>query len=79
MEPVTKMEKALLIKGPLADLSDLLRIARVEGRKVLNVEKVTVKPLIFQYEEGYVVFVEPEVSGSGCSKASVVGSGKTIN
>jgi hypothetical protein len=70
---MTAKEKVLLIKGPLEDLSDLLRIARVEGRKVLRAEKVKVKPLVLQYENGYVVFVEPD--GSGCSKASVVGSG----
>lgn len=68
--------KVLLIKGPLDDLGDLLQIARVEGRKVLKVEKVKVQPIVLQYEGGYVVFVEP--NGSGCSKASDVGSGKKV-
>ena len=45
------VEKPLLIKGPLTDLSDLLRIARVEGRKVLKVDKVIVKPVVIAYGE----------------------------
>ena len=71
-------EKSLIIRGPLEDLSDVLRIARVEGKKVLRVEKVIVKPLVIPYgNESYVVVVEPD--GSGCSKESDVGLGKPKN
>jgi len=66
------VEKALTIKGPVGDMADLLRIARVEGRKVLKVKKVKVKPLIIQYGNGsYIVVVEPD--GSGCSRDLDVG------
>ena len=69
------MEKSLIIKGPLRDLSDLLQISRVEARKVLGVHNVRVKPLVYPYGvDSYVVVVEPD--GSGCSKASSVGSGR---
>jgi hypothetical protein len=69
------VEKPLIIKGPLADLSDLLRIARVEGRKVLKVDKVIVKPYVVAYgNNGYMVVVEPD--GSGCSKHFDVGGKK---
>lgn len=69
------MEKALLIKGPLQDLGDVLHIARARGKKALNVERVKVKPIIYPYgNDDYVVLVEPD--GSSCSKASNVGSGK---
>jgi len=68
-------ERALLIKGPLKDLSELLRIARCEGKKVLKVDKIIVKPVVLAYgNESYMVVVEPD--GSGCSKDSDVG-GKT--
>ena len=69
------MSKSLIIHGPLEDLSDLLRIARVEGKKVLKVEKVRVKPVVYPYgNDSYLVVVEPD--GSGCSKESVVGPRK---
>lgn len=65
--------KGIIINGPLVDLSDVLRIARVEGKKILNVQKVNVKPVVYPYgNESYLVVVEPD--GSGCSKASSVGS-----
>ena len=71
------MEKSLIIKGPLNDLRDLLRISIVEGRKVLDVQAVRVKPLVFPYgSDSYVVVVEPD--GLGCSKASDVGGGRKI-
>ena len=64
------MEKPLIIKGPLDDLSDLLRISRVEAKKVFGVEKVRIKPFVVPYgNESYLVVAEPE----GCSKASDVG------
>lgn len=65
--------KGIVINGPLVDLSDVLRIARVEGKKMLKVKKVNVKPLVYPYgNASYLVVVEPD--GSGCSKASSVGS-----
>ena len=70
--------KPLIIKGPLDDLSDVLRIARVQGKIVLRVRKVKVKPVVYPYgNESYLVVVEPD--GSGCSKASDVGGGKAKN
>jgi len=66
------VEKALLIKGPLPDLRDILRIAIVEGRKVLKASDVKVKPVVYVYGNCYVVVV-------GCDGASDVGSGKTID
>lgn len=65
--------KGIIIHGPLVDLSDVLRIARVEGKKILKVKKVNVKPVVYPYgNTSYLVVVEPD--GSGCSKASNVGS-----
>ncbi len=56
-------EKALIIHGPLGDLSDVLRIARVEAKKILNVERVIIKPVVLPYaQDKYVVFVEPELA-----------------
>lgn len=67
------MEKPLIIKGPVHDLRDVLKIAIVEGRKVLKVKDVNVKPIIYPYgKASYLVLVEP----NGCDGASVVGSGK---
>lgn len=66
------MQKALIIHGKLEDLSDVLRIARCEGKKLLKVDKVRVKPIVYPYNDGYVVVVE----AAGCSQASNVGSGK---
>lgn len=66
-------EKALVIKG-VKDLRDVLKIAVVEGRKVLKVKHVKVKPVVYPYGDGNcLVIVEPD----GCDGASVVGSGKT--
>lgn len=67
------MEKVLIIKGPLNDLRDLLKIAIVEGRKVLNVKDVRVNPAVYLHgNECYLVLVEP----NGCYGASDVGSRK---
>lgn len=69
------VEKALVIKGPLRDLGDVLAIARVEGKKVLGANRVRVKPyLALCGDNDYVVVVEPEEAG--CSKVSVVETGK---
>lgn len=62
----------MLIKGPLPDLRDILRVAIVEGRKVLKTSNVKVKPVVYVYGNCYMVVV-------GCDGASDVGSGKTIN
>jgi len=68
------MERALIIKGSLPDLSDVLRIARAEGRKILNVQKVRVSPVVYPYNgKDYLVVVSPEHDGRGCSKSSDVG------
>lgn len=71
------MEYTLFIRGPLRDLSDVLHIARVEGRRYLNTKKVIVKPIVEPYNEGYLVVVEPD--GSSCGKASIVGGEKAKN
>jgi len=63
----------IVIRGPLEDLSDLLRIARVQGKIMLKTKKVKIKPLVYPYGNDYLVMVEPE--GSGCSKESAVGVG----
>jgi len=71
------MEKALIIKGELPDLSDVLRIARAEGRKVLNVQKIRVSPVVLPYNgKDYIVVVSPEHDGHGCSKSPDVGRRK---
>jgi len=64
------MEKALIIKGSLPDLSDLLRIARAEGRKVLKVDRVKVNPVVLPFNgKDYIVVVSPDHDGHGCSKS----------
>ena len=62
-------EKSLLIKGPLTDLRDVLRIAVAEGRKVLKTQWVNVHPVVYVRGNDYLVVV-------GCDGASDVGSGK---
>ena len=65
-------QKPLIIHGPLPDLGDIVAIARVEGKKVLGVDRVNVKPFISSYgDSDYLVVVEESV---GCSKAIGVGS-----
>jgi len=64
------MEKALIIKGSFDDLRDLLKVAIVEGRKVLKTSNVKVKPVVYVYGNCYLVVV-------GCDGASDVGSGNT--
>jgi len=68
------LEKALIIKGSLPDLSDLLRIARAEGRKVLKVDRVKVNPVVTSFNgKDYIVVVSPDHNGHGCSKSPDVG------
>lgn len=38
--------KAIVLKGPFKDLSDVLRIARHQGKKILKCNKVRVDPHI---------------------------------
>lgn len=54
--------KALVIHGHMKSLSDLLRLAKHNGRMALHVKKVTVLPYLIRLEkEKYVVLVEPKV------------------
>ena len=71
------MEKALVINGKAGmDLEDIAKIARCEGKKVLGVDRVRVKPYLALYgAQSFVVVVEPE-NGYGCSKNSGVELGK---
>lgn len=59
----------MLIRGPLNDLRDVLRIAITEGRKVLKSPRVNVHPVVYACGSNYLVVV-------GCDGASDVGSGK---
>lgn len=62
-----KTEKALIIKGPLSDLREVLKIATVEGRKILKTQDVIVKPHVTPYgASAYLVVVEAK---NGCDKA----------
>lgn len=73
------MRKPLIIEagnGKVTDLSDILRIARTEGKKVLNCHKVNVKPIVIPYGNAYLVVVSPERDGR--RKSSVVGSGNNV-
>jgi len=71
------MERALIIRGALNDLSDVLRIARAEGRKILNVQKIRVSPVVYPYNgKDYLVVVSPEHNGGACSKSPDVGRRK---
>jgi len=71
------MERALIIKGALKDLSDVLRIARAEGRKILNVQKIRVNPVVLPFNgSDYIVVVSPEHNGGACSKSADVGRRK---
>jgi len=73
------LERALIIKGSLPDLSDVLRIARAEGRKILNVQKIRVSPIVYPYNgKDYLVVVSPEHDGHGCSQSPRVGRRRNI-
>lgn len=64
------VEKALLIKGPLKNLGDVLYIARKEGKALLRTKKVNVKPIVYLYDsDSYLVVVAP----MGSSKSPGVG------
>ena len=52
------LEKAIIIKGDnIGDLSDLLRIARSIGKKILHCLEVNVNPHIHYYNGEYIVKV----------------------
>ena len=52
------LEKAIIIKGDnIGDLSDLLRIARSIGKRILHCNEVNVNPRIFFYDGEYIVKV----------------------
>jgi len=55
-------ERAVIIKGEMKDLSDVLRIARSQGKKIFNCKKVKVNPKVFYNEDGneIIVKVSPE-------------------
>jgi len=65
-----RMEKSLIVKGPLPDMEDVVRIAAAEGKKLFHThERIAVKQ-IFPYENGYVVVVS--WNGKGDVRASDV-------
>ena len=69
------MQKSLIINGPLPDLSDVLQIARDQGKKLFRLDKsdkVTVLPFVYPYGTGYLVVVEKVVANA----SEVVGGGK---
>ena len=55
------MPRALIIKGPLDDLEDLLRISRKEGKRALNCKRVRVDPQVLIWQDQFIVFVEEEI------------------
>jgi len=56
------MGRALIIKGPLDDLEDLLRIARDVGKKALRCARVKVDPQVHYRGHDFIVIVNEEVS-----------------
>lgn len=55
--------KAIILKGPFKDLSDVLRIARHQGKKILKCNKVRVDPHIsYNGPNDLIVLVKPEVN-----------------
>ena len=55
--------KALVLKGPFKDLSDVLRIARHQGKKILKCNKVRVDPHIsYKGPNTLIVLVKAEVN-----------------
>lgn len=49
-------------KNGVDDFGDLVKIARVEGRKKLGVKSVRVLPVLLEGPESYIVLVEPKSS-----------------
>lgn len=54
-------DRALILKGPFNDLSDVLRIARHQGKKIFKCKKVRVDPFIsYVGSNDLIVMVRPE-------------------
>lgn len=53
-------EKAVLLKGKFNDLSDILNIARHEGKRLFQCDRVRVDPQLFYNHKGVVVIVSRE-------------------
>ena len=68
------METPVKIKGPVRDLEDLLKIARIKGKRLLGVERVNVKPEMYSDGDEYILIVEADK----CCKVSSLGNGKNV-
>ena len=55
--------KALVLKGNFKDMSDVLRIARANGKRVFRCKSVRVFPEIHTTTDGVIVRVAPEEDG----------------
>jgi hypothetical protein len=54
-------DRAVILRGNFKDLSDVLRVARHQGKKIFNVKKIRVDPHIFYNgPEELIVKVRPE-------------------
>jgi hypothetical protein len=54
-------DRALILRGPFKDLSDVLRIARHQGKRIFNVKKIRVDPhILYTSQEELIVKVRPE-------------------
>lgn len=73
-----RIQRSLLIHGPLKDLGDLLSIARAEGSKVLGCEKVSVSPQVFYTGTDFVVIVSPKELGVQNSQVACGTSKKSM-
>jgi len=69
--------KALIIRGPVEDLDDVLHIAREEATKIfkVNPKRVKVKPFVHPFGlNDYLVVVEVD----GCRRTSEVVRGRKV-
>ncbi|MGD0071414.1 MAG: hypothetical protein ABSB71_08060 [Candidatus Bathyarchaeia archaeon] len=64
------METPVKIRGPVADMQDLVNIARIKGKRLLGVDRVKVKPEMYSDGEEYILVVEADV----CCKVSRLGN-----
>lgn len=55
--------KPIIIRGDFRDLSDILKIARAEGKKAFKVDRVRVHPRITYGISYCIVIIEPEGNG----------------
>ena len=69
------METPIKIKGPVNDLEDLLKIARIKGKRILHVDRVNVKPEMYRDGDEYILVVEADkcckAPRLGCSEKSI--------